>query len=332
MSSVIMLLSFGEAIAKSKRSPEKLFVLLDMYETMRELLPEIEVIFGGKASAEMREAALSLTKRLAQTAQDTFGDFEEAVEKDATKTSILDGTVHPLTSYVINYVKFLFDYQSTLKQLFQENGNGGPSNSQLAAATMRIMSALQTNLDGKSKQYKDPALTQLFLMNNIHYMVRSVRRSEAKDLLGDDWVQRHRRIVQQHANHYRRNAWGKILQCLTVQGLSSSGSGGLGTDGNTSSSVSRALLKERFKAFNMQFEELHQRQTQWTVPDNELRESLRLAVAEVLLPAYRQFLKRFGSLLDNGKNPQKYIKYTAEDLDRMLGEFFEGKPRGDPRR
>lgn len=38
------------------------------------------------------------------------------------------------------------------------------------------MQALQTNLDGKSKQYKDPALTHLFLMNNIHYMVRSVRR------------------------------------------------------------------------------------------------------------------------------------------------------------
>lgn len=44
----------------------------------------------------------------------------------------------------------------------------------------------------------------------------------------------------------------------------------------------------------MQFEELHQRQSQWTVPDTELRESLRLAVAEVLLPAYRSFLKRYG--------------------------------------
>ena len=33
-SSVSMLLSFGDAIAKSKRSPEKLFVLLDMYEIM----------------------------------------------------------------------------------------------------------------------------------------------------------------------------------------------------------------------------------------------------------------------------------------------------------
>jgi len=42
------------------------------------------------------------------------------------------------------------------------------------------------------------------------------------------------------------------------------------------------------------FEELHQKQSQWTVPDTELRESLILAVAEVLLPAYRSFVKRFG--------------------------------------
>lgn len=67
-------------------------------------------------------------------------------------------------------------YQATLKQLFLEFGNGDDSNSQLASVTMRIMQALQNNLEGKSKQYRDPALTHLFLMNNIHYMVRSVRR------------------------------------------------------------------------------------------------------------------------------------------------------------
>ncbi|XP_009623413.1 exocyst complex component EXO70A1-like [Nicotiana tabacum] len=332
-SSVAMLLSFGDAIAKSKRSPEKLFVLLDMYEIMRELHSEIESLFIGKACNEIRESAFGLTKRLAQTAQETFSDFEEAVEKDATKTAVSDGTVHPLTSYVINYVKFLFDYQSTLKQLFQEFENGGDSNSQLAAVTMRIMQALQSNLDGKSKQYKDPALTHLFLMNNIHYMVRSVRRSEAKDLLGDDWVQRHRRVVQQHANQYKRIAWAKILQCLSIQGLTSSGGSNSGSvDGQNSSGVSRSIVKDRFKIFNVQFEELHQRQTQWTVPDTELRESLRLAVAEVLLPAYRSFIKRFGPLVESGKNSQKYIRYSAEDLDRMLGEFFEGKTLNEPKR
>ncbi|KAA8516804.1 hypothetical protein F0562_017086 [Nyssa sinensis] len=318
---VAVLLSFGEAIAKSKRSPEKLFVLLDMYEIMRELQPEIEIIFEGKYCGEMRESSLVLTKRLAQTAQETFGDFEEAVEKDATKTAVLDGTVHPLTSYVINYVKFLFDYQSTLKQLFQEFDEGD-GDARLATVTTRIMQALQSNLDGKSKQYKDPALTQLFLMNNIHYIVRSVRRSEAKDLLGDDWVQIHRRIVQQHANQYKRISWSKILQCLTVQGASG-GSGHM--DSSNNSGVSRTVVKDRFKTFNIQFEELHQRQSQWTVPDSELRESLRLAVAEILLPAYRSFVKRFGPLVQNGKNPQKYIKFSAGDLERMLAEFFEGK-------
>ncbi|KAA8539100.1 hypothetical protein F0562_025792 [Nyssa sinensis] len=332
-SSVAVLLSFGDAIAKGKRSPEKLFVLLDMYEIMRELHSEIEMLFKGKACNEIRESALGLTKRLAQTAQETFGDFQEAVEKDATKTAVLDGTVHPLTSYVINYVKFLFDYQSTLKQLFQEFENGEETDSQLASVTMRIMQALQINLDGKSKQYKDTSLTHLFLMNNIHYMVRSVRRSEAKDLLGDDWVQRHRRTVQQHANQYKRVAWAKILQCLTIQGATSSvGGGSIGVDGGNSSGVSRAIVKDRLKTFNIQFEELHQRQSQWTVPDTELRESLRLAVAEILLPAYRSFIKRFGPLVESGKNPQKYIRYTAEDLERMLAEFFEGKTLNEPRR
>lgn len=66
----------------------------------------------------------------------------------------------------------------------------------------------------------------------------------------------------------------------------------MGSDGN--SGISRAMVKDRFKTFNVQFEELHQRQSQWTVPDSELRESLRLAVAEVVLPAYRSFIKRCG--------------------------------------
>lgn len=81
----------------------------------------------------------------------------------------------------------------------------------------------------------------------------------------------------------------QILQCLTVQSAPGSG-------GGDSGSISRGIVKDRFKTFNAQFEEIHQRQSQWTVPDSELRESLRLAVAEVLLPAYRSFIKRFGQV------------------------------------
>ena len=70
---------------------------------------QIEVVFSSSSANGMRQAAQDLIQRLAQTAKETFGDFEDAVATDATKTPVLDGTVHPLTSYVINYVKFLFE-------------------------------------------------------------------------------------------------------------------------------------------------------------------------------------------------------------------------------
>lgn len=37
-------------------------------------------------------------------------------------------------------------------------------------------------------------------------------------------------------------------------------------------------------------------------------------------------------LVESGKNAQKYVRYSAEDLDCMLGEFFEGKTFNEPKR
>lgn len=44
----------------------------------------------------------------------------------------------------------------------------------------------------------------------------------------------------------------------------------------------------------MRFEEICQKQMNWGVPDRDLRDSLILMIAEILLPAYRSFLKHFG--------------------------------------
>ncbi|CAL4896809.1 unnamed protein product [Urochloa decumbens] len=325
-SSVMALLSFGDTVAKSIRSHDNLFALLQMYGVMHELQSEVEVIFQGKFCSEMREAALNLTKSLAQAAQETLVDLEKAVEKNSSKTIMQNGGVHPIAIEVINYVKSLFDYQSTMEILFQQSETGSGAESHLAGVIMKIMQNLQSNLNEKSKQYKDPALSHIFLMNNLHCMVLSIRRSQAKDILGDDWIQRHRKIVQQNANQYKRVAWASILQTLSVRGTGGTGSS---PSDVSSTGVSRSMIKERFKSFNMQFEELHAKQSQWTVPDQELRDNLRLAIAEVLLPAYRSFINRFGSLIQRGKNPHKYIKHSPEALDQLLGQFFQGQQVGE---
>ncbi len=71
---------------------------------------QIKSLFQGESAAEIRDASKLLLKHLAQAAKDTFNDFADAVEKDAMKTTVADGTVHPLTSYVVNYIKFMVEY------------------------------------------------------------------------------------------------------------------------------------------------------------------------------------------------------------------------------
>ncbi|GLJ36472.1 hypothetical protein SUGI_0732370 [Cryptomeria japonica] len=323
--SMKQLLNFGEAMLKNRKTSEKLFVILDMYDAMHDLLPEVQHIFQEKASMESLSSFEDLMKRLGQTACNSLSQFEDGIEKGVTKAIAHDGTVHSLTIHVMNYAKFLLEYKTTIEHIFKEDEKNGD----LSSRIRNIISTLLTNLDEKARQYKDPALMHIFLMNNIHHMVSSIRKSEARDFLGDDWVQRHRRLVRQHASGYQRAAWNKVLQYVSFQGLAASGTTRIM---DTGSNVSRSLLKERFKYFNQCFEELYHRQKHWIVPDIELRESLRLAVAEVVLTAYRSFLKHFSLPIQSGKYPHKYIKYTPEDLEQKLAEFFEGVPKGDQRR
>ncbi|GBG92348.1 hypothetical protein CBR_g55229 [Chara braunii] len=319
--SMSMLLSFGEAICKSKKTPEKLFLLLDIYETLRDLMPEIDNIFSGAASSAMRDSCKTLTKRLMDVARETYAEFESVVERDNKPVTNMDGDVHEFTAWVVNYVKFLFKYQGTLKEIYGEAPE--KTSTYLTESTKKIMQMLQDNLDAKAKPFKDAALRHIFLMNNVHYIVRSVRKSEAKDLLGDDWVSRHRRIVQQHASSYQRAAWGNVYGFyLSGKGLSS---GSEGSDGNISRSslkermtrgdtgAHRKLLKDRFKNFNAALEQLHTTQSQWIIPDDELRDAVRLSVAEVLLPAYRSFLTRYGHSCSQHSNrdARGTHRYTA---------------------
>jgi len=303
-------LSFGEAIGRSKIRPEKLFALLDMYGIMRDLQPEIELVFSGDAATSMWEAWTTLFGQLGQTAKDTLADFEDVVDKDTTKSLPLDGMVHMLTNYVVNYVKLLLDYQYTLNELLSD-GTVDDKTSDLTAALVRIMSALQSNLEEKSKLYEDKGLSYIFLMNNIHYVVESVLKSEAKDMLGDDWIQEQRRFVQQYGSSYQRASWSQVLQYITIpEGGISYGESG----------ISKSQLEERVKGFNSTFEDVHRLQAQWAIPDNELRLAVQVQVQDILLPAYSSFLRM---LIQEIRVPV-YLKYSTYDLERMLLGLFAG--------
>ncbi|CAI5523027.1 unnamed protein product [Closterium sp. Naga37s-1] len=328
-----MLFGFGEVVAQQRKAVKDAKELMNMFEkllimyhTMWTLVPQVEVMCAGPACESIRGSAQQLLQHLAAAAKEAFYSFERAVESDESMHSerlsvAPDGMRHMLTSFVFNFLNYLHDdYQPTMQVLF-----GAGSDSLLSDAVKRVFAALYSNMERRSRQYGDAALAQFFLMNNTHYVVEGVHRGGLKEVVGAEWIYRQRRIVQQHAAAYRRTSWNTVIGLLSSAGLAEDGKEG---------SVSRSVLKERFRVFNATFEELHRAQCVWKIPDQfeELRCALQLQIAELLLPAYRSFVERYTPVLRNGgvfgrssEAASKYIRFTVEALDLLLHEFFRGR-------
>lgn len=332
----LQLFNFAEAISISRRSPEKLFKILDLHDALKELIPDIDVVFQCKSAESLRVQAAEILSRLGEAARGILSEFENAVLREPSQVPVPGGTIHPLTRYVMNYISLISDYKLTLSELIVSKPSTGSrysgdptipdmefaefeGKSPLALHLIWIIVILQFNLEGKSKHYRDDSLAHLFMMNNVHYIVQKVKGSpELREMIGDDYLRKMTGKFRQLATSYQRATWVRVLYCLRDEGLHVSG--------GFSSGVSRNALRERFKAFNAMFEEVHRTQATWFVPDAQLREELRISISEKLIPAYRSFLGRFRSHIESGRHPENYIKYSVEDLENAVLDFFEGYP------
>ncbi|PWA89614.1 hypothetical protein CTI12_AA109920 [Artemisia annua] len=329
---ITSLLDYAGAIAMTKRSAERLFKFLDMYEALHGL-SESMCISDDSDSGETKEEQCSndlsteissVTERIGEGAVTIFGDLENSIRNDVAKTPVPGGAVHPLTRYVLNYVKYACEYGDTLEQIFQQNAklNQIPSpeeidmeKSPLAAQIMSVMSVLDGNLSVKSTLYKDPSLRYIFLMNNGRYILQKVKSStEIKKLMGDNWCRRRSSEVRQYHKSYQRETWARLLQCITQEGIQINGK------------VNKQVLKERFKNFNAMFDEIHKTQSSWVVSDEQLLSELRASVSAIVIPAYRSFVGRYKHHFEGGKSMDKYIKYQAEDIEAFIETLFEGNP------
>lgn len=322
------LFNFAEAISISRRSPEKLFKILDLHDSLLDLLPDIDDVFDSKPAESIRIQAPEILSRLAEAARGMLTEFENAVLREPSRVPVPGGTIHPLTRYVMNYISLISDYKLTLGEIIVAKPTTGSRHcdstapemdfsdhegqSPLALHLIWIIAILQFNLEGKSKHYKDNSLAHLFIMNNVHYIVQKIKGSmELRDMIGDQYLRTLTRIFRQAATNHQRATWIGVLHCLRDQGLHSTGS--------FSSGVSKSALRERFKSFNAIFDEVHRTQALWLIPDEQLREELRISILEKLVPAYRSFLGRYGNHISDN-----YIKYTVEDLENAVLDLFEG--------
>ncbi|GAB2274282.1 hypothetical protein Dimus_009048 [Dionaea muscipula] len=327
--STIQLLNFADAIAISSRSPERLFKILDVYETLRDLMPEFELLFWDQFCASLRNEASTIWKRVGECIRGIFMELENLIRRDPAKAAVPGGALHPITRYVMNYLKAACKSYQTLEQVFEETTIASPrdyrnledrgwTGSSVSVQIAWIMELLESNLEAKSKIYRDLALSSVFLMNNGRYIVKKVKDNELGMLLGEDWIRKHNGKVKQLHVMYQRSSWGKLLGLLKMDNGSSS------TASNGAVAAPRSL-RERLRLFNASLEEICKTQSTWVIFDDQMREELKISVTGNLLPAYRSFIGRFEGSPEAGRNADRYIKYSVEDVEsRINNELFQG--------
>ncbi|GER45308.1 exocyst subunit EXO70 family protein [Striga asiatica] len=305
----LSLLDFADAIAAiGPHGPEKLIRILDMREALSGLGPDLETLFGHGPNAIRAECA-DVLARLDGCLRATFLEFETAVGSNVSSGPFPGGGVHPLTKYVMNYMLTLTDYDETLNEVLRDpQGPDQEDGSTMGRHFRALTLILERNLEGKSGLYRDEAQQHLFLMNNVHYMAEKVKGSELRKVFGDDWIRKHNRQFQQHAVNYERATWSSIIGLLKDEGLQNP--------------VSRGVLKERLQRFYGSFEEVYKSQTGWSVRDGQLREDLRIWTSLNVVQAYRTFVGRHMNHVS-----ERYVKYTADDLEEYVLDLFEGSQK-----
>ncbi|KAI8365409.1 Cullin repeat-like-containing domain protein [Choanephora cucurbitarum] len=325
------------AVAKRLNYTETAFVfdIIEKYDR------ECSVYLESVASVVSLHEIQDMINGFKLTILRNFYEFMEDIRgrKDVGQPMNLssDGTVHEMTSNTLNYFKRLYTWRDTVEPLLILVGDGGWNNmpsaqvlldtstrshdSNLGAALLQkffidALDQMTMTLQLKSRGYKKPTLATLFLLNNYNHILRQIRSPPLNSIFDDGSEIKFGKLVKKQLDAYQES-WKPCVENLMdvtyVRG---------GSIKNSMGSQDRQLVKERFKNFNLEFEEISRAQQSYAIPDQELRNQVIRDVKNVIVPMYGRFLDKYQNT-DFSKNPAKYIRYDRDKVDKMLSHLFE---------
>ncbi|KAL5225958.1 hypothetical protein ABZP36_012597 [Zizania latifolia] len=319
---ILDFLKFGHAVSDARKDPIKLLRLLDVFNSLSKLRLDFNRLFGGKACVEIQSRTRELVKRVVDDSVEIFEELLVQVEMQRNMPPPADGGVPRIVSFVAKYCNQLLgdQYRSVLLQVLiihrswrKETFN----DKMLVDAVLNIVKALEANFDAWSKAYDDVTLSYLFMMNTHWHFFKHLKCTKMGEMLGDAWLREHEQYKDYYSAVFLRESWGTLAPLLSREGLILFSKG---------RATARDLVKQRLKSFNANFDEMYQKQSAWIISDRDLQQKTCHLVVQAIVPVYRSFMQNYGPLVEDGSS-NKYVKFTAESLDKMLSTLFMPKPR-----
>ncbi|KAJ8541198.1 hypothetical protein K7X08_002014 [Anisodus acutangulus] len=317
---------FGEGVARSKKEPQKLFKLLDMFESLEKLKPEFSKIFAGEADADICSRYRELEKLLVHSSTKVFFELGLQIEANQDVLPPQDGSVPKLFRYAINYLRYLLTdaYSATMirvlrtEQIWKAGILSTPETDEnlLKDAMFNIMDAIRRNVESKKLRYKDKVLPHVFVMNTYWYIYMRTRNTELGKVMGDQYMKKTFKIVaEESAYSYQKQAWGPLVRLLDREELKR-----VDKDGIT------AMVRGKMEAFVKGFDDITQRHKSfYHITDADLREQMREATVKLVMPVYAEFLNNFASSLHVKSYPSP--EYIEDSLNQMF-EVADHKSSG----
>ncbi|XP_015059179.1 exocyst complex component EXO70A1 [Solanum pennellii] len=318
---ILAFLQFGKTVTESKKDPIKLLKLLDIFASLNKLRLDFNRLFGGTACLEIQNLTRDLIKSVIEGASEIFWELLVQVELQRQMPPPPDGSVPKLIIFITDYCNKLLgdDYKSILTQVLIIERSWKQEKFQerlLITELLNIMRAVDVNLETWSKAYQDVILSYVFLMNNHWHLYKHLKGTKLGGLIGDSRLKEHEQYKEYYSAFFLKESWGKLPALLSREGLILF-SGGRAT--------ARDLVKKRLKAFNEAFDEMFKKQSNWVMLDKDLRDKTCQSIIQAIVPVYRSYMQNYGPLVEQ-EGSGKYVKYTAQSLEKVLNGLFHPKP------
>lgn len=251
-------------------------------------------------------------------------EWVDAVRGD-TSPAPVDGTVHQLAAAALALLQQLSEHVHAVGTALTNEPSYAralallpPMHDRTAALLAiymrKVLAQLNLALRTKSEQYVDVALRAIFRLNNTHYLLQGLQRSGLLDLLSlaePECESNYRDMIQEHKTAYLQS-WNKLLANTVLDEAPPS----------RLRDRDRQIFKEKYASFNRELEDSTRAQRSYSVPDAELRESLKRDNKETLLPSYTR-LYNATAHLPFSKNLDKYVKYDPAQVAAQLDRYFD---------
>ncbi|CAN6181620.1 unnamed protein product [Urochloa humidicola] len=316
---ILKMLAFVDAIAAPDHTRceayQKPHALLRVHDALSEALLKIWSPFDSSPFTEVgriqSEIVSILSAKEAKADEATWSTMDEI--RNGILESVEDGDdsstpqglsdIHKATRSLINFLVFLQDKKnrSSVAPIVSEPASFGTYaqirvQPPLTIPVVKMVFCLEEKLANKSEEFLDQSLRFLFLLNNTSFLLDQLQdtpyfpENYRASLSGN---------VEGYMESYVQQSWAPLLSCL-------------------SKPTPRRFRKHYsiLPKFESEFQKTYSTQKLWKVPDPKLRNRLRKAIIERVIPPYTKYIE------DNNVTTPRF---TPQKLVEMLQELFEGR-------